>query len=89
MFYVLLLLPILSFVGCILFLVAMHGLANYYKDHSIFSNALYAFITGIVGTIAIIAIAIITLVAEFAHINTAITTPIPTASAIALTLIGF
>ena len=42
-------LGILALVGFILVLIALHGLANYYKESGIFSNALYSFIAGIVG----------------------------------------
>jgi uncharacterized membrane protein len=53
---------ILSFVGLILVLVALYGLANYYKEGGIFNNALYGVITAIVGVVVVIAIAITTLV---------------------------
>jgi len=49
---------IIAFVGFILLLVALHGLANYYKENGIFSNALYGFIAGIVGVVAAVAIAL-------------------------------
>lgn len=48
--------PILSLVGIILVLVAMKGLAEYYDEKSIFENALYGFIFGIIGIIAAIVI---------------------------------
>ena len=32
---------IVDIIGAILVLVALHGLANYYKEAGIFSNALY------------------------------------------------
>jgi len=44
--------PFLGIVGIILVLVAMKGLAEYYNDHGIFQNALYAFLFGIIGLIA-------------------------------------
>lgn len=47
---------ILSLVGIILVLVAMKGLADYYNDRTLFDNALYGFIFGIIGIIALIAI---------------------------------
>jgi uncharacterized membrane protein len=53
---------ILSLVGLILVLIAMHGLANYYKESGIFNNALYGVITLIVGVVVVVAIAVITLV---------------------------
>lgn len=43
--------PPLSFVGIILVLVAMKGLADYYNDEAIFTNALYGFIFAIIGII--------------------------------------
>jgi len=45
------LLAILGLIGIILVLVAMHDLANYYKESGIFNNALYGFIAGIVGIV--------------------------------------
>jgi len=49
---------IIAFVGFILLLVALHGLANYYKETGIFGNALYGFIAGIVGVVATVAAAL-------------------------------
>jgi len=48
--------PFLSLVGIILILVAMRGLADHYKDDSMFRNALYGFISGLIGVIAAIAL---------------------------------
>jgi uncharacterized membrane protein len=42
---------IVEIVGAILVVVALHGLANYYKESGIFSNALYGIIAGIVGVV--------------------------------------
>lgn len=42
---------ILGAVGLILVLISLHGLADYYHDHGIFSNALYGFIAIIIGVI--------------------------------------
>jgi uncharacterized membrane protein len=50
-FFVQPLLAILGLIGIILVLVAMHDLANYYKESGIFNNALYGFIAGIVGIV--------------------------------------
>jgi uncharacterized membrane protein len=44
---------VLSFVGNILFLVAMNGFANFYQTPKIFRNALYAFLSAIIGGIAL------------------------------------
>jgi uncharacterized membrane protein len=47
---------VIPLVGLILVLIAMKGLADYYKEAGIFNNALYAFILAIVGVVAFIAI---------------------------------
>lgn len=47
---------ILGAVGLILVLVALHSLADYYHDHSIFSNALYAFLAVIIGVITAVGV---------------------------------
>jgi uncharacterized membrane protein len=52
---------ILELVGAILVLVALHGLANYYKENGIFSNALYGLVTGIVGGIIAAAVVVFTI----------------------------
>jgi uncharacterized membrane protein len=49
---------ILGAIGLILVLVALHSLADYYHDHSIFSNALYAFIAVIIGVITAVGVAV-------------------------------
>jgi uncharacterized membrane protein len=46
----------MSFLGQILFLVAMSRFSDYYREPVIFRNTLYAFITGIVGGAAFIAL---------------------------------
>jgi len=63
--------PILSLVGIILVLIAMKGLAEYYDEDDIFTNALYGFIFGIIGIVAFI---IIFVAAIFAGTFTAIFT---------------
>jgi uncharacterized membrane protein len=45
-------LAILGLIGIILVLVALHDLANNYKEGGIFNNALFSFIAGIVGIVA-------------------------------------
>lgn len=45
-------LGVIALIGFILVLVALHGLANIYKEHGIFNNALYGFIAAIVGVVA-------------------------------------
>ena len=42
---------LLSLVGFILLLIALHSFADHYKETGIFNNALYGFITGIVGVV--------------------------------------
>jgi uncharacterized membrane protein len=43
---------VITLVGAILVLIALNGLANYYKERSIFSNAIYSLVAGIVGVVA-------------------------------------
>jgi uncharacterized membrane protein len=52
---ILLIFPIVSIVGIILVLIGMKGLSEYYKEPSIYQNALWG---GIFGIIALIAIAV-------------------------------
>ena len=44
----------LSYAGQVLFLVAMNRFADYYRDRAIFRNALYGFITAVVGSVVFI-----------------------------------
>ena len=48
---------IIGFIGIILFLVAMNSLSQYYSEPGIFKNALYGFLTNIIGVAALIVIA--------------------------------
>ncbi|MEM1539534.1 MAG: DUF996 domain-containing protein [Candidatus Bathyarchaeia archaeon] len=50
---------VLTIIGLILVLIAMKGLSEVYGEGGIFSNALYGFISGVVGTIVLIAMMII------------------------------
>ncbi len=68
---------ILDIIGVILVLVALYGLSNYYSDRSIFRNALYGFITAIVGGILAVGIAVITIIANVSNIKTFIQTIYP------------
>jgi uncharacterized membrane protein len=52
---ILLVFPVVSIIGMILILVGMKGLADYYKDESIYKNALWGVIFGIIAVIAIAA----------------------------------
>jgi len=51
----LLIFPIVSIVGIILLLIGMKGLSDYYKEPSIYQNALWGVIFGIIALIAIAA----------------------------------
>jgi uncharacterized membrane protein len=51
-------LGVIALIGFILILIALHGLANYYKESGIFDNALYGFIAAIVGVAAAVAAAL-------------------------------
>ncbi len=53
---ILLAIPFLNLVGIILVLIAMKGLAEYYHEDGIFRNALYGFIFGIIGAVAIVVV---------------------------------
>jgi uncharacterized membrane protein len=55
---ILLAIPFLSIIGIIIVLIAMKGMADYYDDDDIFKNALYGFIFGVVGVIALVAVII-------------------------------
>jgi uncharacterized membrane protein len=50
------LVALLALAGCILFLAAMHGFANYYKDRAIFRNVLYGVISDIGRGLLILAV---------------------------------
>lgn len=45
--------PFLSLVGIILLLIGLRDLSQHYNDNSIFQNALYAVIFGIIGIVAV------------------------------------
>jgi uncharacterized membrane protein len=49
---------IVSLIGLVLVLIAIKGLSDYYKDASIFNNALYGVITAIVGGVIFITVII-------------------------------
>jgi uncharacterized membrane protein len=51
----LLIFPGVGIVGMILLLVGMKGIADYYKDESIYKNAIWGVIFGIIALIAIVA----------------------------------
>jgi uncharacterized membrane protein len=60
---------LMEIVGLILVAIAMKGFADYYREAGIFNNALYAFITAIVGAAAFIAIAFVALIDFFTSIG--------------------
>jgi uncharacterized membrane protein len=43
---------VLTLIGVILVFIALNGLANYYKERGIFTNAIYSLVAGIVGVVA-------------------------------------
>ena len=53
---ILLALPFLNLIGIILILIALKGMGDYYNEDNIFKNALYGFIFGFVGVIALMAV---------------------------------
>jgi uncharacterized membrane protein len=53
---ILLAIPFLNLIGIILVLIAMKGMGDYYDDDDIFKNALYGFIFGFVGVVALVAV---------------------------------
>jgi uncharacterized membrane protein len=42
---------VLTLIGVILVFIALNGLANYYKERGIFTNAIYSLVAGIVGVV--------------------------------------
>jgi len=59
---ILLAIPFLNLIGIILVLIAMKGMAEYYNDDDIFKNALYGFIFGIVGVVALVVVIFMSIV---------------------------
>jgi uncharacterized membrane protein len=85
---ILLAIPFLNLIGIILVLIAMKGLAEYYNENDIFQNALYGFIFGIIGVIALVAV-IIMFIFPFAVVSTTgMTTPVAAPTAFPLAGIG-
>ena len=50
---------VIDLVGVILVFIALNGLADYYKERSIFNNAIYSLVAGIVGVVVAAAAAFI------------------------------
>jgi uncharacterized membrane protein len=55
--------------GAILVLIAMKGFADHYQEAGIFNNALYAIVTGIVGVVAFVSIALVAFVDFFRELG--------------------
>lgn len=55
--------------GAIIVLIAMKGVADYYREAGIFNNALYAIISGIVGAVAFVGIMFVALVDFFTELG--------------------
>lgn len=53
---ILLAIPFLNLIGIILVLIAMKGMAEHYNDDDIFKNALYGFVFGAIGVMAMVAV---------------------------------
>ena len=49
---------VLDIIGVILVFIALNGLADYYKERSIITNAIYSLVAGIVGVVAVVAAAL-------------------------------
>ena len=60
---------ILALVGIILLMIGLKGLASFYKEQGIFSNALYAIITGIVGAVVAVGAVVISGLAALASLG--------------------
>ncbi len=56
-------------IGFILVLIALKGFADYYKDAGIFNNALYGFITAVVGVVAAVGTLVATALSILADIG--------------------
>jgi len=67
---------LLLIVGAILVLIALKGFADHYQDGGIFNNALYGFITVIVGIVATIAVFVMLLLHMLTEISINWTNPV-------------
>jgi uncharacterized membrane protein len=59
---------IMSLVGLILLLAALYGFAGYYKERSIFNNAIFAIVIAVVGVVVTVIVAIALLYAPFVNL---------------------
>jgi uncharacterized membrane protein len=79
----------LAIAGFIMFMIAMHRLANYYKEPGIFSSVLYAFIMNVIGIIValgVFAIFVLSAISGFTRTTTS-TTVMPFVTQIILSYI--
>lgn len=60
---------VLGLVGVVLILAALHGLDTFYGSRGIFSNALYGVITGVIGGIAAIVVAVAAFLVNLSNIQ--------------------
>ncbi len=61
---------IVEIIGVILVLVSLNGLANFYKDRGIFSNAIFGVLSAIVGAIisgVVVAVTVLTSLTDFLY----------------------
>jgi len=63
----------ISFIGLILFIIAMHQLSQYYNEPIIFRNIIYSIVISIVG--AVVLVAILFAVIASTLMNTVVSTP--------------
>jgi uncharacterized membrane protein len=79
----------LSLAGYIIFMIAMNGLANYYKDRMIFNNVLYALLVIIVGAIVAGVLAFVLILSSILRLGVASGTPLPSTEMFLRDMIGF
>lgn len=58
---------VIEVVGLILVMIALYNLGSYYKEQTIFNNALYGLITGIVGVVISAVVAIVTVLTSLTN----------------------
>lgn len=66
---------LLSLIGIIITLIALKGIADHYNEAGIFNNALYGFITLIIGVVAFIATVIVMILMAISNIDIDWTNP--------------
>ena len=66
---------ILALIGIIITLIALKGMADHYNEAGIFNNALYGFITLIIGVVAFIATVIVMILMAISNIDVDWTNP--------------